>query len=163
LQEFRPGNILAPLAYCCFYLERVVKFFTRFFFASLALAALLTPCAHAEQVVCHYTYGGETKEFVALPVASPYSVKGIDIGSFFNFRVVFQNRPADIASIKVYTYVDRDNVPVIIHQATYPYPPTNSRTAPYGFSGLHSVYEPLRDGELQYWCEWSKSAKRIKQ
>lgn len=115
--------------------------------------------AHAEQVVCHYTYGGETKLLLAPPVASPYAVSGIAVGSFFQFRIVFQNKPADLASVKVYTYADRDEGPVLIHQATYPYPPAGGRAARYGFSGLHFVHEPMRDGELQYWCGLEKSAK----
>jgi hypothetical protein len=128
-----------------------------------ALAAVLGLAAvsvvHADQVVCHYTYGGETKQLAALPVASPYAVKGIQVGSYFQFRVVFQKKPADMASVKVYTYADRDEGPVLIHQATYPYPPAGRRGARYGFSGLHFVHEPVRDGELQYWCELEKLAK----
>lgn len=111
------------------------------------------PAAQAEQVLCHYTYGGETRVLAALPVASPYAVKAIDVGSFFHFRVVFQNRPAALASIKIYAYADRDDGPLLIHQATYPYPPAIHPGPSYGFSGLHSVHEPVRDGELQYWCE----------
>ena len=67
------------------------------------LCLLAMPAVHAEQVLCHYTYGGETKVLAALPVSSPYAVKVIDVGSFFHFRVVFQNKPADIAAIKIYT------------------------------------------------------------
>jgi hypothetical protein len=67
------------------------------------------------------------------------------------FRIVFQKEPAELASIKLYTYADRDHGPVIIHQATYAYPVQN--LAVNGFSGLNYVYEPVRDGELQYWCE----------
>ena len=126
----------------------------------LALPASAVP---AEQVLCHYTYGGETKTLAASPVASPYAVKPIDIGSFFHFRVVFQKQPADLASIKVYTYADRDDGPLLIHQATFPYPLSTRAGAPYGFSGQQAVHEPVRDGELQYWCELAtgrRSARR---
>lgn len=137
-----------------------MPFFSKPFRAALAL--LLLPAAvHAEQALCHYTYGGETKQLAASPVASPYAVPDIAIGSYFHFRVVFQKQPADLASIKVYTYTERDDGPVLIHQATYPYPPA-SRAARYGFSGLQFVYEPMGDGELQYWCELEKSAKSTK-
>lgn len=136
-----------------------MKYILRCLIACAGLC-LLTTSALAGQVVCHYTYGGETKRLVALPVASPYAVKGIEVGSYFHFRVVFQTEPADLASVKVYTYADRDEGPVLIHQATYPYPPSGGRAAPYGFSGLHSVHEPTRDGELQYWCQLEKTARR---
>lgn len=131
----------------------------------LAVMNLLAMPAHSvEQVRCHYTYGGETRELVALPVSSPYTVKAIDVGSFFHFRVVFQDKPTDIAAIKIYTYADRDDGPLLIHQATFPYPLAGRRSAPYGFSGLHSVHEPVRDGELQYWCQLTpveRSARRV--
>ena len=127
--------------------------------AAALLAVFAALPASAEQVLCHYTYGGETKTQAAAPVASPYAVKAIDIGSFFHFRVVFQNQPADSASIKVYTYADRDDSPLLVHLATFPYPPPPHRGVRYGFSGLHSVHEPARDGELQYWCELAPATR----
>jgi hypothetical protein len=30
----------------------------------------------------------------------------------------------------------------------------------YGFTGLQHVYEPMRDGELAYWCEQVKEGGR---
>jgi hypothetical protein len=121
--------------------------------AGVAALQAIPAAQAAEQVLCHYTYGGETRTLAALPVASPYGVKAIDVGSFFHFRVVFQNEPQDIASIKVYTYADRDDGPLLIHQATFPYPPPERSAAAYGFSGQHTVHEPVRDGELLYWCQ----------
>ncbi len=124
-----------------------------------ALAFLAAFAAGAEQVVCHYTYGGETRQLVAPPVASPYRVKSVEVGSYFHFRVVFQKWPADLASVKVYTYADRDEGLVPVHQATFPYPPPRSAAARHGFTGLHHVYEPTRDGELQYWCGLARGVK----
>jgi len=121
----------------------------------LALVSLLlagVSAARAEEVACHYTYGGETLLVTARPVNSPYPVKGVRVGSYFLLRVVFQTEPAESASIKVYTYVDRDEGAALIHQASFPYPPLKNPAARYGFSGLHFVYEPVRDSELQYWC-----------
>lgn len=122
------------------------------FFLAVAAAVLPLAATAAPQVACHYTYGGETRVLLAQPVASPYGVAAIAVGSYFRFRVVFQDAPADLAAIKVYTYADRDDGAAIIHQATYAYPPA-APTGAYGFSGLHFVYEPMRDGELEYWCE----------
>lgn len=144
--------------------ERVVRILNHFslpyagHLPCSVLALMVSAGVHAEQVICHYTYGGITQQLAAKPVSSPYAVKAIEVGSFFHFRVVFQNSPADLASVKVYTYSDRDEGPVLIHQATFPYPPAASEAAPYGFSGLHFVYEPIRDGELQYWCQLTPSA-----
>jgi len=79
-------------------------------------------------------------------------VAPISVGSYFKFRVVFQAQPADRAAIKIYTYADRDDGAVPIHQASYRYPPPPDGGTGYGFSGRQFVYEPVRDGELQYWC-----------
>ena len=120
-----------------------------FIFSASLLA--LSSAAFAESVVCHVSYGGTTQLVEALPVSSPYRVSPVAVGSYFLFRIVFQKEPADLANVKLYTYADRDSGPVIIHQASYAYPLVNAAT--YGFSGLNYVYEPVRDGELQYWCE----------
>lgn len=123
----------------------------------LVAAGLYFSPTYAEEVACSYTYGGEAKMLVAKPVESPYGVRTIAVGSYFRFRAVFQKSPADLASIKVYTYADRDEGPVLIHQASFPYPP--STAGKYGFTGLQFLYEPMREGELQYWCELRNSDK----
>jgi hypothetical protein len=118
--------------------------------AALIAAALALP-AHAANVACHLTYGGETRVVSARPTTAPETVAPVAIGSYFLFRIVFRQAPADLAGIKLYTYADRDEGPTIIHQASHPYPPPAAKV--HGFSGLNFVYEPVRDGELQYWCE----------
>ncbi|MDB5801616.1 MAG: hypothetical protein JWL63_2555 [Rhodocyclales bacterium] len=117
---------------------------------TLAATLLVPVLARAERVTCEYTYGGETKVFQLSPVASPYTVPTVQVGSYFLLRAVWQNNPAKSAAVNVYTYADSSDGPVIIHQASFPYPLTT--TGRFGFSGLQRVYEPMRDGELQYWC-----------
>ena len=119
----------------------------------LALCAALSdlPAAAAEHVVCHVTYGGETQSLRAEAVTRPYAVAPVSIGSYFLFRIVFEREPAKLAAVKLYTYAARDEGAVAIHVAEFPYPvAVRSR---YGFTGMQHVYEPLRDGELEYWCE----------
>lgn len=117
------------------------------------LVLLCATTAYAQQVICHYTYGGETRDLVVQPVASPYQSKAVPVGSFFEFRAVFQTRPADIASIKVYVYTEREEGTVLVHQAVFPYPPARHRMTQYGFTGVHFVYEAASNAELKYWCE----------
>lgn len=121
-------------------------------------ALLLAASARAESVACHVTYGGATQVIEAGPVESPYGVTPTAIGSFFLFRIVFRREPAELAGIKLYAYADRDSGPTLIHQASYAYPASNA--AVDGFSGRHAVYEPMRDGELQYWCELKRAAEK---
>ena len=116
-----------------------------------ALLAVISLNAQAESIVCHLTYGGETQLVEAKPTDAPYAIEPISLGSYFLFRIIFRQAPADLAGIKLYTYADRDTGPVLIHQASFPYPVKNA--AVNGFTGLNLIYEPVRDGELQYWCE----------
>lgn len=124
----------------------------RFLLAAAALVALAPVAVAAERAVCRYTYGGESRELIAAPVASPYGVDAIAVGSHFKFRVVFQDRPAGLAAIKVYVYAGREEGDTPLHEAVYPYPPPAAPGARFGFTGQHFVYEPMRDGELEYWC-----------
>lgn len=114
------------------------------------LLLICASLAHAaERVACHVDYGGETRTLYAEAVDSPYRVPAAQIGSYFLFRAVFERTTA----IKIYTYADLNDRPTLIHQATHPYPPQSHSVRPFGFTGRHAVYEPMRDGELQYWCE----------
>lgn len=132
-----------------------------------ALLAILSLSAQAETVVCHLNYGGATSHIEAQPSTTPYAVAATPVGSYFLFRIVFRQEPADLANIKLYTYADRESGPLLIHQASYAYPlgttadPANIlRGTVNGFTGLNFVYEPLRDGELQYWCELNTEAAK---
>ena len=127
---------------------------------SSQLLAVPARAAVVESVACHVSYGGETRLLQARPVVSPYGVAVEKVGSYFLFRVVFQKEPADLAAIKVYVLAARDIGPTPIHQATHAYPPLTMKAAPWGFTGVNHVYEPLRDGELRYWCEWSGAGRQ---
>lgn len=120
--------------------------------------ALLALPGQSETLLCHLTYGGETQVLRAAPVTAPYAVPVQAIGSYFLFRMVFQKEPADLAAIKIYVFTERADGPAPILQVTHPYPPARPAAAAHGFTGLNSVYEPIRDGELQYWCELSATA-----
>lgn len=118
--------------------------------AWLAALLLASSLARAETVACHVTYGGQTRILLATPTDSPHTVPVVEVGSYFLFKLAFEARTA----IKTYVYADRDGAgggPVPLHQAIFAYPSFNR--GPHGFSGLHFVYEPVRDGELEYWCE----------
>ena len=126
----------------------------------LAAGALLLGSlpAQAETVFCHIEYGGESRLIEAAPTSAPYAELPTAIGSFFLFRIVFRTEPRDLAGIKLYTYANRDSGPTLLHQASYAYPPLNATVD--GFTGRNFVYEPMRDGELEYWCELKKQAAK---
>ena len=78
----------------------------------LGLLGGMPLAAHAQpvltEVVCHLSYGGETKPLRLRPVASPYAVEAIEVGSYFLLRGVWQAQPADLSSVKLYTYAAKD-------------------------------------------------------
>lgn len=113
----------------------------------------------APRIDCHVTYGGETRIHSATHVDSPYGVEAVAVGSYFLFKLVFQARPADIAGVRIYTYADREHGPVPIHQASYALPRPGLR-GEHGFTGLQRVYEPVRDSELEFWCEQRAEVRR---
>ena len=118
-----------------------------------ALGGCASSAAGGDLVACHIEYGGQSLMARSKAVASAYDVAAIRVGSLFLFRLVFQQEPAEIASVKVYTYFTKDEEPSLIHLARFPYPPQNPGASQFGFTGRQSVYEPVRGGELQYWCE----------
>ncbi|MEX8496086.1 hypothetical protein [Sphaerotilus sp.] len=124
------------------------------FHAVLSVALLLPLAASAaDRVRCHVDYGGETRTIEAGPVASTLAVAPVEIGSYFRFRLVLQRTRGLPDEVRIETFADRDDGPVLIHQGRYAAPRRSG-----GFTGHQTVYEPVRDGELQYWCEW-KSTK----
>lgn len=130
--------------------------------SSLTASPAAQVVAPGTTVRCEVDYGGERQHLLVPPVDSPYNVLGTEVGSYFLFRVVNQGQPADLASVKVYTYANHDRGAALIHQATYASAAHLAATAStsaaphparWGFTGLQTVYEPVRDGELHYWCE----------
>ena len=69
---------------------------------------------------------------------------------------MFERPARGAAALKLYTYADRDGGPVPIHVAEFAYPVRQQGR--HGFTGLQRVYEPVRDGELEYWCALHRSA-----
>lgn len=117
------------------------------------LLCVVSGLAQAEsRIDCTLVYGGETRVLSALPTVSPYVVEAIPVGSYFYFKLVFQTRPVDLAGVHIYTYALRDGAPVLVHQASHPWPLAAHGERRYGFTGLHKIYEPTLEGELAYSC-----------
>jgi poly-gamma-glutamate synthesis protein (capsule biosynthesis protein) len=114
-------------------------------------ATALAGAPHA--VECVVNYGGEDRLITAAPTAEPLKASTTAIGSYFLFRVV--NTLADTGGLlKVTTYADHDSGPAPVHHASYTAGQVQAAATSkgWGFTGLQQVYEPLRDGELTYWC-----------
>ena len=121
----------------------------------VALLALASTDADASGVRCHIIYGGENFTIDATPTNDPYRVGNVKIGRYFEFKLVYAQSPVTGESIKAYVYGVSTGVPVPIHQATWR-PPFNARADAWGFTGFHSLYEPSKSSEIQYWCEYRR-------
>ena len=138
------------------------------FLSAIAATLLCGMVARADAtqtaVNCHVSYGGETRLIRADPTIDPYSVAPTAVGSYFLFRIVFEHPQRKLPGIKLYTYADQEGGPVPIHVAHFPFPPAAASprrsSRQFGFTGEQIVYEPVRDGELHYWCELVRTAKR---
>lgn len=98
-------------------------------------------------------YGGERRIVRAAPTRDPYATAPIPVGSYFLFRLVVEHPALGGGGAKITTYADREDGPVPIHVAHHPRLPSRPTGARYGFTGEQFVYEPVRDGELRYWCD----------
>lgn len=116
----------------------------------LGLAALP---AHAQTVQCHVNYGGEDRLLLAAPTASPLTVPSVEVGSYFLLRLVNTLTAAQQPAFKVYVYAAHDSGPAPIHAASHRPTQVRQGSGHGGFTGVQRVYEPLRDGEVTYWCE----------
>ena len=119
----------------------------------VALLALASTDADASGVRCHIIYGGENFTIDATPTNDPYRVEDVKIGRYFEFKLVYAQSPVTGESIKAYVYGVSTGVPVPIHQATWR-PPFDARADAWGFTGFHSLYEPSKSSEIQYWCQY---------
>ena len=121
--------------------------------AAFALLAIACTNAMATGVRCHIIYGGENFTVDAAPTADPYRVETVKIGRYFTFKLVYAKSPVTGESIKAYVYGVSTGTPVPIHQATWR-PPFDPRADGWGFTGFHSLYEPSKSSEIQYWCQY---------
>lgn len=114
-------------------------------------ALLLGACTPiAAHPVCHIVYGGEHFEVPVEPTADPYAVAARPIGRYFTFKAVYVPPTQTHAVLSLYVYGMASGEPVLIHQVKF-IPPLVDQGA-HGFTGFHSVYEPTKGSELQYWC-----------
>ena len=117
------------------------------------MASALALPAWGQTVQCHLNYGGEERIISAAPTQDALAAPATEVGSYFLFRVVNTLGTAQ-PSVKVYAYANHASGPAPIHQATHTAAQVHVPGAPvHGFTGLQRVYEPVRDGELTYWCE----------
>lgn len=120
------------------------------------------PPAPAPSLRCTCTYADEPVVVDVTPTAEPYRVEAVPVGARFAFKAVWVTEPADRAGLNLYAYHRTKTGDVLLGEVKlrppYPIVPPQAdgvaSDVPYGFTGLHLVYEPDLHRELRFWCEW---------
>ena len=118
---------------------------------SFWVALLCTVAAAEPKLTCQVTYAGATQPVVARPVADPYPVPSVDISGRFRFKAVMVGHATQVDRILLYTYLDADPHPVLLHQAKY-LPPYPQSAQPWPITGQQHVYGGQQERELIYSC-----------
>ena len=109
------------------------------------------PAYSAPLLTCKVTYAGATQTVQAKPVSDPYPVASVDIGGRFFFKPVMVGNDKRIEYIKLYTYLDTNTQPVLVHWAKY-LPPFSRSGNPANLTGDQTVYAGPVERELHYRC-----------
>lgn len=92
------------------------------------------------------------------PVSDPYKVAAIDIEGRFRFKAVVIGDARQVEYIKLYVYDQVKRQPVLLHQVSYLAPVATSGAVPSALTGVHYVYSPQLERELQYSCALLENA-----
>lgn len=101
---------------------------------------------------CEISQGGETQIVDFSPTTDPYGVEAKDINGRFRFKAVMIENEEHIEYIKIYTYYREQHQVILLHEARYlpPFEPDESSFA--ALTGVHYLYSPAAEQELQYGC-----------
>ncbi len=118
-------------------------------------AALLATGAHAAPLLrCEVTYAGTTHTVQANVVSDPYPVPSVDIGGRFYFKPVMVGHGDRVEYIKLYSYLDTRQGPLLVQAVRYlpPFPAPASGSEPVNLTGAQFLYAGPVERELQYQC-----------
>lgn len=103
-------------------------------------------------VRCRVTQAGETQTIDTQPAATPYEFKAHDIRGRFRFKPVVVGNAGHIEYIKLYTYYQSPEQPVLMHVAKFAKPelPRGDEIIP--LTGVIQLVSPRLGRELEYFC-----------
>lgn len=114
--------------------------------------ALPTSAVAAPRLHCQIDQGNITRQLEFAPMADPYTVTSVNINDRFNFKAVVIGDERQVAYIKLYTYYQTPQQPVLLHEAKYVAPVARPDAAPASLTGVHYLYSPDLGRELQFGC-----------
>lgn len=131
----------------------------------LSIFLSISPLSHAGTAAaltqpllsCEVTYAGTTHKIDTLISTDPYLAPLHDIGGRFQFKAVMIGSQRTIEYIKLYAYLQGNELDIPIHQATYKKPSHISKNMK-PLTPINYLYAGEVEREMQYQCflGWTK-------
>lgn len=148
-----------------FHLKRSTVFLLTLVFTAITLtpqSAFAAPLLR-----CKIEQSGATFLVESSPRLDPYSVAAVAINKNFRFKAVVIGNEKKIDYVKIYAYDMGKRQPILLHEAKYMAPLVQTaqaaELAPFQLTGMHYLYSPDLNREMQYGCsliENSESAAK---
>jgi hypothetical protein len=119
---------------------------------SLAMWSQSIAFAASPLLRCEISQGGETYIVDFLPRADPYTVEAKNINGKFRFKAIVLGNEQLVESVKIYTYYQEQHQMVLLHEARYMPPFSQSPSSSAALTGVNYLYSPRLEQELQYGC-----------
>ena len=119
---------------------------------SLAMWSQSTASVASPLLRCEISQGGETYIVDFLPRADPYTVEAKNINGKFRFKAIVLGNGQLVESVKIYTYYQEEHQMVLLHEARYMPPFSQSPSSSAALTGVNYLYSPRLEQELQYGC-----------
>jgi len=125
----------------------------------LSIALSISLLSHAGTVAaltkpllsCEVTYAGTTHKIDTLISIDPYLAPLHDIGGRFQFKAVMIGTQKTIEYIKLYAYLQGNELDIPIHQATYKKPSLISKKRK-PLTPMNHLFAGEVEREMQYQC-----------
>jgi hypothetical protein len=101
---------------------------------------------------CEINQGGEAYIVDFLPRTDPYTVEAKNINGKFRFKAIVLGNEQLVESVKIYTYYQEQHQMVLLHEARYMPPFSQSPSSSAALTGVNYLYSPRLEEELQYGC-----------
>lgn len=113
---------------------------------------------------CKIEQSGATFLVESSPTLDPYGAAAVAINRNFRFKAVVIGNQEKVDYIKIYVYDMGQRQPILLHEAKYLAPLVQTaqaaELAPYQLTGMHYLYSPDLNREMQYGCSLIESAAK---
>lgn len=113
---------------------------------------------------CKIEQSGATFLVESSPRLDPYGVAAVAINKNFRFKAVVIGNQEKVDYVKIYAYDMGKRQAILLHEAKYLAPLAQTaqaaELAPFQLTGMHYLYSPDLNREMQYGCSLIESATK---